>query len=148
MAVKCKHKGLNSWVDEITDLCKPAKVYWCDGSSDEYDSLMAQMVDAGAGIPLEKRPDSYLFSSDPTDVARIESHTYVSTLSEADAGPTNNWIAPDKLKKQITDLYDGCMRGRTMYVIPFSMGPIGSPLAKTGIEISDSAYVVCNTVSY
>ncbi|MDF1526468.1 MAG: phosphoenolpyruvate carboxykinase (GTP) [bacterium] len=144
MAVKCKHKGLNSWVDEITDLCNPEKVYWCDGSSDEYDSLMAQMVEAGAGIPLEKRPESYLFRSDPTDVARVETNTYVSTVSQEDVGPTNNWVGPQELKTTMTRLYVGCMKGRTMYVIPFSMGPIGSPLAKTGVQITDSPYATVN----
>lgn len=144
MTVVSKHEGLNSWVEEITALSRPEKVYWCNGSKDEYDDVMAHMVEAGAAIPLEKRPESFLFRSDPTDVARIESHTYVSTLSEEDAGPNNNWIAPDKLKKTMTVLYDGCMRGRTMYVIPFSMGPLGSPLGKIGVQITDSPYVVCN----
>ena len=144
MAGTCKHEGLKRWVGEITDLCTPEQVYWCDGSEDEYDTLMAQMVKAGICIPLEKRPGSFLFRSDPTDVARIESHTYVSTLSKEDAGPSNNWVAPDELKKTMIQLYDGCMRGRTMYVIPFSMGPIGSPLAKTGVQITDSAYATVN----
>ena len=144
MTVVCKHEALLSWVEEITTLCRPEKVYWCNGSREEYDDLMAQMVDAGGGIPLEKRPESYLFRSDPTDVARIESNTYVSTPSEEDAGPNNNWIDPDKLKKTMTELYDGCMTGRTMYIIPFSMGPIGSPLAKTGVQITDSPYATVN----
>jgi len=144
MSLVSKHEALLGWVEEVADLCKPEKVHWCDGSREEYDGLMAQMVESGAARPLEKRPESFLFRSDPTDVARIESHTYVSTLSEEDAGPSNNWIAPDKLKKKMTELYKECMRGRTMYVIPFSMGPIGSPLAKTGVQITDSAYAVVN----
>ena len=144
MKVECKHEGLKRWVEEIAALCRPEKVYWCDGSKDEYEDLMAHMVDNGIGIPLKKRPDSYLFRSDPTDVARIESHTYVSTRSKEDAGPTNNWISPEELKASMTRLYDGCMAGRTMYVIPFSMGPIGSPLAKTGVQITDSPYAVIN----
>ena len=144
MTVVCKHEALLSWVEEITTLCRPEKVYWCNGSREEYDDLMAQMVEAGGGIPLAKRPESFLFRSDPTDVARIESHTYVSTPTEEDAGPNNNWVAPEKLKKTMTELYDGCMTGRTMYIIPFSMGPIGSPLAKTGVQITDSPYATVN----
>jgi len=144
MAVSCQHKGLNNWVQEIEDLCKPEQVYWCDGSKEEYDTLMARMVETGGAISLEKRPECFLFRSDPTDVARVESNTYVSTLSKEDAGPSNNWIAPDVLKNTMTKLYDGCMKGRTLYVIPFSMGPIGSPLAKTGVQITDSSYAVVN----
>jgi len=144
MTVVCQHEGLKTWVEEVASLCQPDTVYWCDGSRREYESLLSQMVYTGMGTPLEKRPESFLFRSDPTDVARIESHTYVSTRSRDDAGPTNNWIAPEELKKTMTGLYIGCMRGRTMYVIPFSMGPIGSPLSKIGVEISDSPYVVCN----
>ncbi len=144
MKVECKHEGLKRWVEEIAALCRPEKVYWCDGTKGEYEDLMAHMVDNGIGIPLKKRPDSYLFRSDPTDVARIESHTYVSTRSKEDAGPTNNWISPEELKDSMTRLYDGCMAGRTMYVIPFSMGPIGSPLAKTGVQITDSPYAAIN----
>jgi len=144
MTIECKHERLNKWVEDVTGLCKPEKVYWCNGSREEYDDLMAQMVEAGGGIPLAKRPESFLFRSDPTDVARIESHTYVSTPTEEDAGPNNNWVAPEKLKKTMTELYDGCMTGRTMYIIPFSMGPIGSPLAKTGVQITDSPYATVN----
>jgi len=144
MTVVCKHEGLKTWVEEVASLCQPETIYWCNGSRREYEDLLSQMVYAGMGTPIEKRPESFLFRSDPTDVARIESHTYVSTRSRDDAGPTNNWIAPEELKKTMTGLYKGCMRGRTMYVIPFSMGPIGSPLAKIGVEISDSPYVVCN----
>jgi phosphoenolpyruvate carboxykinase (GTP) len=134
---------LNNWVKEVADMCRPEEIYWCDGSKEEYDRLMNQMVESGAAIPL-KRPESFLFRSDPSDVARVEDRTYVSTPSQEDAGPNNNWVDPVELKKTMKGLYKGCMRGRTMYVIPFSMGPIGSPLAKIGVEITDSAYVVCN----
>ncbi|MCU0593238.1 MAG: hypothetical protein MUC57_17440 [Desulfobacterales bacterium] len=135
---------LNQWVQECTNLCQPDSVYWCDGSTAEYDRLMEQMVASGAAIPVKPRPKSFLFRSDPSDVARVEDRTYISTPSKVEAGPTNNWIDPVELKKTMTGFYTGCMRGRTLYVIPFSMGPVGSPLAKIGIEITDSPYVVCN----
>ncbi len=144
MTAVCKHEGLNQWVDEMATLCKPDQIRWCDGSKEEYDRMTALMVESGAAIPLKKRPESFLFRSDPTDVARIEGRTYLSTLSEEDAGPTNNWIDPTQLKETMKGLYNSCMRGRTMYVIPFSMGPIGSPLAKIGVQLTESPYVVCN----
>ncbi len=125
-------------------MCRPGQIHWCDGSPEEYDRLMAAMVQSGTAVPLAKRPNSFLFRSDPSDVARIEARTYLSTIYPEDAGPTNNWIDPAELKKTMKGLYEGCMKGRTMYVIPFSMGPIGSPLAKIGVQISDSAYAVCN----
>jgi phosphoenolpyruvate carboxykinase (GTP) len=139
-----KNQCLVQWVDEVAALCRPIEVYWCDGSQAEYDRLMAHMVDIGAATPLKQRPNSFLFRSDPSDVARVENRTFISTPSRDEAGPTNNWVAPDELKHTMTELYRGCMTGRTMYVIPFSMGPIGSPMSKIGVEITDSAYVVCN----
>jgi phosphoenolpyruvate carboxykinase (GTP) len=144
MTVTCRHRKLTHWVEEVAGMCRPKQIYWCNGSREEYDRFMDEMVKNGTAIPLKKRPDSFLFRSDPSDVARIEARTYLSTPFPEDAGPTNNWIDPAKLKKIMKGLYKDCMKGRTMYVIPFSMGPVGSPLAKIGVQISDSLYVVCN----
>ncbi len=144
MKSSSRNEKLNSWVREVAELCLPDAVSWCDGSKEEYDRLMALMQKQGMAIPLKKRPNSFLFRTDPSDVARVEDRTFISTHSREEAGPTNNWIHADELKKTMRGLYNGCMKGRTMYVIPFSMGPIGSPIAKIGIELTDSPYVVCN----
>ncbi len=144
MNITVKNEKLSKWIKEVSDLCQPDDIYVCNGSKEEYDLMVKKLVEAGIAIPLKKRPNSFLFRSDPSDVARVEDNTYISTTSQDDAGPTNNWKAPAELKKTMLDLYQGCMKGRTMYVIPFSMGPIGSPISHIGIEISDSPYVVIN----
>ncbi|HDZ88435.1 MAG TPA: phosphoenolpyruvate carboxykinase (GTP) [Nitrospirae bacterium] len=144
MNVTVKNEKLNQWIREVADLCQPDDIYICNGSKEEYDFMMEKMIKSGSAVPLKKRSNSFHFRSDPSDVARVEDRTYISTTSQDDAGPTNNWLAPDELKKTMLDFYKGCMKGRTMYVIPFSMGPIGSPISKIGVEISDSPYVVVN----
>lgn len=138
------HEKLFLWVDEVAALTQPDSIYWCDGSIQEWEQITSQLVEAGTFVRLEKKPNSFWCASDPTDVARVEDRTFICSQEESDAGPTNNWMDPAEMKGILTDLYRGSMRGRTMYVIPFCMGPIDSANPMFGVQITDSAYVVAS----
>ena len=146
MASTTANRKLLDWVEQWASVMKPDEIHWCDGTKDEYDTMTAQLVDLGTLIPLndDLRPGSFLSRSDPADVARVEDRTFICSELEADAGTNNNWREPAAMRTQMLDLYEGCMRGRTMYVVPFSMGPLGSPIAHIGVQLTDSAYVAAS----
>ena len=142
MATPTAHARLNSWVQEVAELTTPDQIVWCDGSVEEWTRLTDELVAAGTFVRLAKKQNSFWCASDPTDVARVEDRTYICSVDPADAGPTNNWMEPKEMKSIMTDLYRGSMSGRTMYVIPFCMGPINAKNPMFGVQLTDSAYVV------